>query len=46
MNTIETIIPISMDNLKKYFVDKETFYSIDYENSELKGKKMLTYLSN
>jgi len=46
MNIIETIVPISIDNLKKHFTDKETFYLIDYKNSELKGKKLLTYLSN
>jgi hypothetical protein len=46
MNTIETIVPISIENLKKWFTDKETVYIIDYENSTLKGKQFLTYLSN
>jgi hypothetical protein len=46
MNIIETIAPISIENLKKHFTDKEVFYLIDYKNSELKGKKLLTYLSN
>lgn len=46
MNIINTIAPISIENLKKYFVDKNTFYLIDYNNSSLKGKKLLTYLSN
>ncbi len=46
MNIIETIVPIPLENLKKYFTDKDTFYLIDYEKSELKGKKFLTYLSN
>ncbi len=46
MNVIETIVPIPLENLKKFFTDKDTFYLIDYEKSELKGKKFLTYLSN
>jgi hypothetical protein len=46
MNVIETIAPIAIDDLKKYFTDKTTFYRIDYENSSLKGTKLLTYLSN
>ena len=46
MNIIETIAPISIENLKKHFTDKEVFYLIEYKNSELKGKKLLTYLSN
>jgi hypothetical protein len=46
MNIIETTVPISVDNLKKYFTDKNIFYKIDYEKSELKGKNFITYLSN
>jgi len=46
MNIVETIAPISIDNLKKYFTDKTTFFVIDYKNSTLKGTKLLTYLSN
>jgi hypothetical protein len=46
LNFIKTTAPISIDNLKKYFVDKDTFFTIDYKNSSLKGKKLLTYLSN
>lgn len=46
MNVIETIAPISIENLKKYFTDKSIVYVIDYENSTLKGAKLLTYLSN
>ena len=46
MKFIETTAPIKIEELKKYFVDKETFYIIDYENSDLKGAKLLTYLSN
>jgi hypothetical protein len=46
MNIIKTIAPISIDDLKKYFVDKDIKFLIDYENSKLKGTKLLTYLSN
>ena len=46
MNVIETTAPIKIEELKKYFADKETFYVIDYANSDLKGSKLLTYLSN
>jgi hypothetical protein len=46
MNIVETTAPISIDNLKKYFSDKTTFFVIDYKNSTLKGTKLLTYLSN
>lgn len=46
MNIIETTAPIKIEELKKYFADKETFYVIDYEASDLKGAKLLTYLSN
>ena len=46
MDIIETTAPISIENLKKYFSDKSISYIIDYENSSIKGKKLLTYLSN
>lgn len=46
MNFVKTIAPISIDNLKKYFVDTNTFFIIDYKNSSLQGNKLLTYLSN
>jgi len=46
MNFVKTIAPISIDNLKKYFVDTSTFFIIDYKNSTLQGNKLLTYLSN
>lgn len=46
MNIIETTAPIKIEELKKYFTDKSTFYLIDYDASELKGAKLLTYLSN
>ena len=43
---IETIVPIELKNLKKYFEDKTEIYLIDYEKSKLKGAQFLTYLSN
>lgn len=46
MNVIETTAPISIEELKQFFVNKETLYDIDYHNSKLQGKKLLTYLSN
>jgi len=46
MNIVETTAPISIDNLKKYFTDKTTFFVINYKDSTLKGTKLLTYLSN
>ena len=46
MNLIETVAPISIDNLKKYFTDKTTLFAINYKDSTLKGSKLLTYLSN
>ncbi len=46
MDIIETTAPINIDELKKYFINKNTTYIIDYEKSELQGEKLLTYLSN
>lgn len=46
MNFVETVAPISIENLKKYFTDKTTFFVINYKDSTLKGSKLLTYLSN
>lgn len=46
MNIINTTAPIALDDLKKYFEDKETHFIIDYQNSELQGDKLLTYLGN
>jgi hypothetical protein len=46
MNLVNTIVPIAIEDLKKYFTDKSVFYVVDYKNSKLKGFKFLTYLSN
>lgn len=46
MNLVSTIVPISIEDLKKYFTDKSVYYIINYKDSKLKGAKLLTYLSN
>ena len=46
MNLVNTIVPISIEDLKKYFTDKNVYYIINYKDSKLKGAKLLTYLSN
>jgi hypothetical protein len=46
MNIIETPAPISIENLKNYFVDDTTYFNIDYKNSTIKSSKILIYLSN
>ena len=46
MNVITTKAPISIEDLKVYFQDKDTKYLIDYGISDLKGEKLLTYLGN
>jgi len=43
---IETKAPIDIEDLKKHFTDKDVSYIIDYKISDLKGEKLLTYLSN
>lgn len=46
MNIVETVAPIAIDDLKKYFEDKNTKYIIDYDASQLKGEKLLVYVGN
>lgn len=46
MNIIETIAPIPITELKKYFEDKTSIFVIDLESSQLADSKLLTYLSN
>lgn len=43
---IETKAPIDIEDLKKHFTNKEVSFLIDYEKSDLKEEKLLTYLSN
>lgn len=43
---VNTTAPISIENLKLFFTDKSVQYNIDYKESQLKGSKLLTYLSN
>lgn len=46
MKVIDVTAPFSIEDLKLYFEDDQTFYMVDYENSQLQGIKLLTYLSN
>ena len=46
MNIVNTVAPIAIDDLKVYFEDKNTKYIIDYDQSELKGEKLLVYIGN
>ena len=46
MNIINTTAPISIEDLKKFFSDKTSFFIIKYKDSSLKGSRLLTYLSN
>lgn len=46
MNIIDTKAPIRIEDLKKYFEDKSTFFVIDYTGSDIKAEKLLTYISN
>jgi len=45
-NIIETTAPIDINHLKEYFQDKTISFLIEYDQSSLKGEKLLTYLSN
>lgn len=46
MNIVRTPAPIAISELKKFFADKTVSYLIDYDESSLKGQKLLTYLGN
>lgn len=46
MNILNVSAPIAIEDLKKYFTDKSTFYNINYAESKLRGSKLITYLSN
>lgn len=46
MNVIETRLPIPIEDLKKYFENKDTYFIVDIKNSDLPYDKIFTYLSN
>ena len=46
MKVIETKLPIPIEDLKKFFEDKETQFIVDLKDSDLTNDKILTYLSN
>jgi len=46
MKIINTSLPIPIEDLKKYFEDKETYFIVDLKDSTLTKDKILTYLSN
>jgi len=46
VSIIKTPAPIDISDLKKYFVDKETFFEIDYAASTIREEKLLVYISN
>jgi hypothetical protein len=46
MNVVNTIAPIKIEDLKKYFEDKNTTFVVDIESSQLSESKLLTYFSN
>jgi len=43
---IQTKAPIAIEDLKKHFTNDGVKFLIHYGNSDLKGEKLLTYLSN
>lgn len=46
MNLLKTTAPIAIEDLKKYFEDKTVVFDIVYKDSQLKGEKLLVYISN
>jgi hypothetical protein len=42
----EVTVPLSVEEIKEFFVKKDIIYFVDYKNSELNGVVFLTYLSN
>lgn len=46
MSMKQVTAPLDIEDLKLYFEDKDTRYIIDYCGSDLKGDKLLVYLSN
>lgn len=46
MNFVETSLPIPIEDLKKFFEDKNTYFVVDMKDNTLSNDKVLTYLSN
>jgi hypothetical protein len=42
----EVKVPLTVDEIKEFFTNKEILYLVNYNESELKGVVFLTYLSN
>ncbi|MFT6630569.1 MAG: hypothetical protein ACJAS4_000507 [Bacteriovoracaceae bacterium] len=42
----EVKVPLTVDEIKEFFTNKEILYLVNYKESELKGVVFLTYLSN
>lgn len=45
-NQRNTIVPIPIDAIREFFINKEIVFMVDYADSRLKGATFLTYLSN
>ena len=39
-------IPFNLEEMKEYFMDKNKFFIINYNDSELKGNRFLSYVGN
>ncbi len=42
----EVTVPLPIESIKEFFVDKEIKFLVDYENSKIKDQVFLTYVSN
>ena len=45
-NIRQVIAPLTVDQIKEFFLNKELLFVVDYVNSKIKGKVFLTYISN
>ncbi len=45
-NIKKVTVPLTVDQIKEFFVDKNMLYLVDYKNSELSQDVFLTYLAN
>ena len=47
MQIVEATLPLKMEDIKTFYLNQENVrYTIDYENSALKGKGFLFYVAN